>query len=84
MEVRPGGVDRDSYGGYEISQFLGYASLTMKKMQRDMIASGLRIGCFSRNRFNHQLGICSIAGSIRENKKKDGRNHNLHFVSLFE
>jgi len=39
-------------------------SLSNKKIFRDIIASVLRIGCFSKNRFDDELRICFILGFL--------------------
>jgi hypothetical protein len=48
-------------------------SLTNKKMLRDIIASVLRIGCFSKNRFDHELRICFILGFLSGRMKGIGQ-----------
>ena len=47
-------------------------SLTNKKMLRDIIASVLRIVCFSRNKFEHELRICFILGFLSGRMKGMG------------
>ncbi len=52
--------------------FFDIHSLTIKRMLRDVIASVLRIGSFSRNRFNHELRICFILGFMTGRIKRIG------------
>jgi GT2 family glycosyltransferase len=52
--------------------FFNTHSLTSKKMLRDIIASVLKIGCFSKNRFNHELRICFILGFLSGRMKRMG------------
>ena len=48
-------------------------SLTNKKMLRYFIGSVLRIGCFSKNRFDHELRICFILGFLSGRMKGIGQ-----------
>lgn len=52
--------------------FFDIHSLTIKKILRDIIASALKIGCFSKDRFNHELRICFILGFISGRIKRVG------------
>jgi len=47
-------------------------SLTNKKMLRIIISNVLRIGCFSKNRFDHELRICFILGFLSGRMKGMG------------
>jgi len=48
--------------------------LTSKKMLGDIIVGLLKIGCFSKNRFNHELRICFILGFLSGRIKRMGMN----------
>jgi len=54
--------------------FFNIHSLTIKKMLRDIIVSLLKIGCFSKNRFSHELRICFILGFLSGRIKRMGMN----------
>jgi len=47
-------------------------SLTFKKMLRHIIVSVLKIGCFTKYRFNHELRICYILGFLSGRMKRMG------------
>ena len=47
-------------------------SRTRRKMLRDIIASLLKIGCFTKDRFNHELRICHILGFLLGRMKQMG------------
>jgi glucosyl-dolichyl phosphate glucuronosyltransferase len=47
-------------------------SLRSKKMLRGIIASVLRIGLFSKNRFSHELRLCFIVGLLSGRIKRMG------------
>ena len=50
--------------------FLNIHCLTSKKILRDIIVSVLKIGCFSKNRFEHELRISFILGSLSGRMKR--------------
>jgi GT2 family glycosyltransferase len=54
------------------SNLLNVQPLANKKMLRDIFASLLRIGCFSENRFDHELRICFILGFLSGRMKGMG------------
>ena len=54
--------------------FLNIHSLTSKKMLRDIIVGLLKIGCFSKYRFDHELRICFILGFLSGRMKRMGMN----------
>jgi len=45
-------------------------SLTSTKMLRDFTASVVKIGCFTNDRFNHELRICFILGFLSGRMKR--------------
>ena len=47
-------------------------SLTSTKMLRDFSASVVKIGCFAKDRFNHELRICFILGFLLGRMKQMG------------
>ena len=47
-------------------------SLTSIKMLRDISASVVKIGCFTKDRFNHELRICFILGFLLGRMKQMG------------
>ena len=47
-------------------------SLTSKKMLRDISASAVKIGCFAKDRFDHELRICFILGFLSGRMKRMG------------
>lgn len=53
-------------------KFLNIYSRTSKKMLRDIIVSVLKIGCFSKNRIDHELRICFILGFLSGRMKRMG------------
>src|SRR5204862_5669521 len=44
--------------------FYNLQTLTPKKLARDFMVSTLKIGCFARDRFRHELSIFSMLGFI--------------------
>jgi glucosyl-dolichyl phosphate glucuronosyltransferase len=51
---------------------LNIQSLTIGKILKDIIAGVLKIGCFSKNRFNYELRICLIFGFLTGRIKRMG------------
>jgi glucosyl-dolichyl phosphate glucuronosyltransferase len=49
---------------------LGLQSLTIRKMVRDLFVALLRIGSFSKYRFNHELRICFLLGFLSGRSKR--------------
>jgi GT2 family glycosyltransferase len=47
-------------------------SLTIKRMLRDISVSVVKIGCFTKDRFNHELRICFILGFLSGRMKQMG------------
>lgn len=67
--MRQWNFDRGEMEGFLMNnkkyfQFIDIQSHTSKKMLRDIIVSVLRIGFFSKNRFNHELRIYHILGFL--------------------
>ncbi len=49
---------------------LGLQSLTIRKMVRDLFVAVLRIGSFSKHRFDHELKICFLLGFLSGRSKR--------------
>ena len=66
-----GEIGRNSSGRYQIFAIMhNVNSLTIEKMLRDIIVSLLKIGCFAKDRFDHELRICSILGFLSARMKR--------------
>jgi len=57
-----GELDAFLIGGEKYFHLLNVSRLTKRKLLIDSIKSIIRIGSFSKSRFNHQLRICYFLG----------------------